>query len=113
MTTEWFDPGLYAWVPGTAYGVLAALMAGVVGYFAPKGRARQLIVRGWLALWALAVALLAAGLMAQIQGQPWGLWYGLELPGVVGTLVVGLNTFVIQKTYRQVEQRRLAAKDLM
>jgi hypothetical protein len=113
MTTEWFNPTLYAWVPGTAYGVLAALMAGLVGYFAPKGRARHFIFRAWLTLWALAVALLAAGMVAQAKGQPWAIWYGLELPGIVGTLVVGLNTFVIHKTYRQVEQRRLAAKDLL
>ena len=113
MTTEWFDPNRYAWVPGTAYAVLAVLMAGLAGYFAPKGRARQFIVRAWLALWGVAVALLAAGLVAQVEGQPWAIWYGLELPGVVGTLVVGLNTMVILKTYRQVEQRRLAAKDLL
>ncbi len=113
MTEQWFDPARYAWVPGTAYAVLAVVVAGLVGYFAPKGRARQFIVRIWLTLWALAVALLVAGLVAKLEGQPWAIWYGLGLPGLVGTLVVGLNTLVILKTYRQVEQRRLAAKDLL
>jgi L-lactate permease len=113
MTAEWFNPDQYAWVPGTAYAIVAAAMGGLVAYFAPKGRARQFIVRAWLALWAAAVVLLVAGLVAELRGQPWAIWYGLELPGVVGTLVVGGNTLVILKTYRQVEQRRLAAKDLL
>ncbi|HWE50622.1 MAG TPA: hypothetical protein VG273_12565 [Bryobacteraceae bacterium] len=113
MTAEWFDAMQYAWVPGTAYAVAAALMAVVVAYFAPKGRARELVVRGWLTLWALAIALLIAGGIAQQYGQPWAIWYGLGLPGLIGTIVVGGNTFVILKTYRQVEQRRLAAKDLL
>jgi uncharacterized membrane protein len=113
MREQWFDPGHYAWVPGAVYAVLAVVVAGLVGYFAPKGRARHSIVLVWLALWALAVALLVAGIVAQVEGQPWAIWYGLGLPGLIGTLVVGLNTLVILKTYRQVEQRRLAAKDLL
>jgi hypothetical protein len=50
---------------------------------------------------------------APINGQPWGVWYGLLLPGAIGTLVLGANSLVILKTYRQVEERRLAAKDLL
>jgi hypothetical protein len=103
----------YSWIPGVAYAVLAFLVAGFVAYFAPKGRARRPIIRAWLTLWGLAVGLLIAGMIAQAKGQPWAIWYGLELPGVVGTIVVGLNTFVILNRYKQVEQRKLTAKDLM
>jgi hypothetical protein len=35
------------------------------------------------------------------------------LPGAIGTLVVGANWLVIRNGYRQVEQRLLAAKDLL
>ena len=113
MIQPWFDPYQYAWIPGTAYGVLAALMAAVVGWFAPRGRAREFVLRAWFAIWAVALALLIAGLVALIRGQPWGVWYGLLLPGAIGALVVGGNSLVIRKTYRQVEERRLAAKDLL
>jgi Na+/proline symporter len=98
MMQPWFDANHYAWIPGSAYGVAAGLMGGLVA---------------WLALWLVAIALLIAGFVALAEGQPWGVWYSLLLPGAVGTLVVGANSVVVEKTYRQVEERRLAAKDLM
>jgi hypothetical protein len=52
-------------------------------------------------------------MVALIDGQPWGVWYGLLLPGAIGTLVVGVNSLVILKTYRAVEERRVSAKDLL
>jgi hypothetical protein len=60
-----------------------------------------------------AVALLAAGLVALAQHQPWSVWYALLLPGAIGTLVVGANSYTIVKAYRLIEERRLAAKDLL
>ena len=51
--------------------------------------------------------------MALANGQPWGVWYGLLLPGAIGTAIVGANSMVILKRYREVEERRLAAKDLV
>jgi biotin transporter BioY len=87
-------------------------MGGLVGWLVPRGRARNFILRAWFALWAIAVVLLIMGIVALVNGQPWGVWYSLLLPGVVGTLVVGANSLVILKRYREVEERRLAAKDL-
>lgn len=113
MTEPWFDPNQYAWIPGTIYGVSAALMGGLVGLLVPKGRGRGFILKAWFTLWAVAVALLIAGLVALVNGQPWGVWFAFLLPGVVGTLVVGANSLVILKSYSVVEQRRLAAKDLL
>ena len=83
-----------------------------MGWLVPRGRARNFILRAWFALWAIAVVLLIMGIVALVNGQPWGVWYSLLLPGVVGTLVVGANSLVILKRYREVEERRLAAKDL-
>ncbi len=112
MTQPWFDPNHYAWIPGTAYGVFVGLVAGLVGYLALHGRARRLALWTWFVMWALAVALLILGFIAMANGQPWGIWYGFLLPGAVGTLVVGMNSFVVLRKYHEVEQRRLAAKDL-
>jgi len=113
MIEPWFDPNQYAWIPGTAYGLAAGVMGGLVGWLAPRGRARSFVLRAWFTLWAAAVVLLIAGFVALANNQPWGIWYSLMLPGAIGTLVVGANSFVILKTYQQVEQRRLAAKDLL
>ena len=113
MIEPWFDPNRYAWIPGTVYAVVAGLLGGLVGWLVPRGRARSFILRAWFTVWAVAVALLAVGIVALVNGQPWGVWYGLLLPGAIGTLVVGANSLVILKRYREVEERRLAAKDLL
>lgn len=113
MIEPWFDPNHYAWIPGTAYGCMAGLMGGLVGWLVPRGRARRFILRAWFALWAAAVLLLGVGAIAFLNGQPWGVWFGLLLPGAIGTLVVGANSLVIIGTYRAVEERRLAAKDFL
>ena len=112
MIEPWFDPNHYAWIPGTAYGLAAGLMGALVVWLVPRGRARTFILRAWFTLWAVAFALLVVGIVALANGQPWGVWYGLVLPGAIGTLVVGANSVVVLKRYREVEERRLAAKDL-
>ena len=113
MTEPWFEPNLYAWIPGTAYGCVAGLMGGLVGWLAPRGKARVFIVPAWFAIWAAAAVMLVLGVIAWTDGQPYGVWYGLLLPGVIGTIVIGINTMTVMKTYRQVEERKLAAKDLL
>jgi hypothetical protein len=60
----------------------------------------------------VAIVLLVVGIVALASGQPWGIWFGLLLPGAIGTLVVGANSIVILKRYREVEERRVEAKDL-
>jgi hypothetical protein len=112
MTDPWFDPNHYAWMPGTLFGAAAGILAVLVAWFAVQGKARAAMIRSWIALWIAAMALLVAGLIGLRSGQPYGVWYGLLLPGIVGTLVLGGNLLVILKRYREVEQRRLAAKDL-
>ncbi len=113
MLGAWFDPNHYAWIPGTVYGCAAGLMGGLVAWLAPQGRGREFVLRAWGTLWAAGVLLLLAGIVALLNAQPWGVWYGLLLPGAIGTLVVGANSLVILKRYREIEERRLAAKDLL
>ncbi|MDP8981002.1 MAG: hypothetical protein M3O35_10465 [Acidobacteriota bacterium] len=112
MIQPWFDPNQYAWIPGTVYGVVAGILGGLVGWLVPRGRARRFILSAWITLWAAGLALLIVGLLALLSGQPWGVWYGILLPGAVGALVVGGNLLVILKRYRDVEQRRVSAADL-
>ena len=112
MMTPWFEPNQYAWIPGTAYGLAAGVMGAVVGWLVPQGRARKFVLRMWFAIWLVAAVMLVLGIVALTSGQPWGVWFALLLPGGVGTLVVGGNTLVIVKKYREVEDRRVAAKDL-
>jgi hypothetical protein len=112
MTEAWFDPNRYAWIPGTVYGVAVGLLGALAGVLAHRGRARGFVLNTWIAAWLAGLALLAIGVAALVQGQPWGIWYGFLLPGGIGIAVVGGNYFVIVKHYREIERRRLAARDL-
>jgi hypothetical protein len=113
MTQPWFDPTHYAWIPGATYGVVAGILSGLVGWLAPRGRARSFVLRSWAGLWFAGVILLAVGLVALFQGQPWGIWYGFLLTGAIGTLVVGANYYTVKITYQRVEERKLAIRDLL
>ena len=113
MTEAWFDPNLYAWIPGTVFGVTGGLMGAVVGCMAPPGRARAAVLRLWFSVLGLAVLLAAAGLVALMKGQPYGVWFGLLMPGADGTIVIGALSPLVLKRYREAEERKMAARDLV
>ncbi len=113
MIEPWFNPNAYAWIPGTLFGCIALVLGAFAGWLVPLGKARQFIVRAWVTLWMVAILLLAAGCIALLSRQPWGVWYGLALPGVIGTAVLGGNLLIILKRYREAEERGLSAKNTM
>ena len=103
---------LYIWIPGTVLGCTAGLTGAMAGVFAPRGKLRGLVY----ALFALVIGasafLLVAGIVARLVGQPYGVWYGLGLPGVIGLLVMGINFPVIRRVYTNAEMRRLESNDV-
>jgi hypothetical protein len=112
MSDPWFNENLYSWVPGTALGVLGGLWGALAGNLAPRGRARGLVLGGMWALLLGSGVLLALGLIALLSGQPYGVWYGVELAGAIGVVVIGANAPNVYRVYRAAEERRLAARDL-
>jgi hypothetical protein len=56
--------------------------------------------------------LLVLGLTALLSGQPYGVWYGLLLPGAIGLVVLGSLAPVAMNAYRQAENRKMQARDL-
>jgi hypothetical protein len=54
-------------------------------------------------LFGASLVLLAAGLTALFSGQPYGVWYGLGLGGLIGTVVLGFVLPVVRKGYREAE----------
>ena len=112
MTQPWFDPMYWSWLPGTALGVTLGAWGAAVGCLAPHGRAKTLMYAVTAVLLLVSIALLAAGLYALASDQPYGVWYGLTLPGVIGVVLVGSLSFVMRQRYRQAEQRLMQAKDL-
>ena len=112
MTEPWFDPNAYAWIPGTLVGVIGGLLGGLAGMLAPRGLARGFILGSFMFMMVVSVALLGTALYAAAQGQPWGIWYGIGLPGVIGLIVFGVLYPIIKNVYQQAEARRLHAKDM-
>lgn len=112
MTTPWFDPNAWAWLPGTLFGCLGGLWGAVAGTLAPRGKAKGFVLGyGWLLIVA-SVIFLAAAIVAYLGGQPYGIWFGLGLPGVQGVILFPLLFPLVVHRYRQAEERRMAAQDL-
>jgi hypothetical protein len=108
----WFEPALYAWIPGTALGVLGGLWGSLAGTLAPRGKAKLLVLGLHFGIVLACVGLLLASIIALAEGQPYGVWYGLGLPGLLGVIIIGGLTPVIFRRYREAELRRSLAKDL-
>jgi len=112
VTEPWFDPNRYAWVFGTALGITGGILGSLAGSLAPRGKAKPLVVGLFVATLMACAVLLTAGVVALLQGQPYGVWYGLGFPGLLGLAVIGGLLPLVQRRYREAEQRRLSATDL-
>jgi MFS family permease len=112
VTEPWFDANKYAWVFGTALGLVGGTLGALAGSLAPRGRAKALVMGLFAATLVACGAMLAAGVVALVQKQPYGVWYGLLLPGALGVIVLGGLMPAIQARYREAEQRRLSARDI-
>ena len=111
MSEPWFS-SQWAFLPGTVLGCLLGLWGTLMGVLGSRGKAKGLIVGGFWVLLGASVVLLIAGLIALITGQPYGVWYGLGLAGLIGVLVLGFNGPMVFRVYRQAELRRMEARDL-
>ena len=112
MSDPWFDPNRGAWIPGTVLGVVLGIWGGVAGWLAPHGKGRTIVVGGLFTLLAAAAVLLALGVIAYVSDQPYGVWYGLGLAGLIGVLVLGGNAPMVLRRYREADARKLDAQDL-
>ena len=111
MNEPWFDPRL-GWLPGTLLGCLAGTLGGLAGWLAPQGKAKTLIIGGFWFFFCASAVMLVAGVMGYFSAQPYEVWYGLGLAGLIGVVCLGVNTPQLYRWYRQAEERRLNAQDL-
>jgi len=113
MTQPWFDPNRTAWTAGVAYALAAGAVGMAAGRMEPRGRARHWIMTAWLAAWTAGMALLVTGAVAQAVRQPASVWAPLLAPGVYGCALTGGLSSFLAKHYREAEERRPVAKDLL
>lgn len=112
MTEPWFNPNAYAWIPGTLVGVAGAIEGVLSGVFASRGKCKVLVMGVHLAILLCCGGLLAVGIAVWLTGQPYGIWYGLGFPGLLGLVIFTPLTWVVRKQYIQAELRKSIAKDL-
>jgi hypothetical protein len=115
MSQPWFDENMFGalWgsIVGGGGGTLGGLWGALIGTLAPRGKGRAwLIGIGWVFV-GLGVLSLAFGLYALAAGQPYGIWYGPLLTGVMFTVVIGCLLPVVYKRYAEAEARRVQAEE--
>lgn len=109
MNLPWFDPQ-YAWLPGTVLGILGGIYGVLVGTLMSRSRIKKRLIgmaTVRTAYWILltwSTLMLVAGILALIAGQPYGIWYGLGLPGLLGVVIVGSQSSLIFRMPKQMEQ---------
>lgn len=116
MSEPWYDPNmfgaLFGSIVGGGGGSLAGILGALAGTLAPRGIGRPWILGAMWCFVAVGIALFGLGLYALLMGQPFGIWYGPLLSGVIFTIVVGCLIPVVRMRYRQAEERRLQAEGL-
>ena len=113
MSQVWVNPGLLGGILGAGFGCAAGLWGTLAGLFAPRGRARLLVLTfGW-SLFGGSLLCLALAVVAFTVGQPHGVWYGFGLVGVLGSIILPTGLFTVHRAYAQGEARRMQAEDLL
>lgn len=64
------------------------------------------------AILGVCCILLGIGGVALVTGQPYGIWYGLGFPGLLGLIIIGSLTPLVRKRYTEAELRKSMAGDL-
>ena len=109
--TPWIsNPNMLGAILGSSVGVFGGIFGTLCGTLAPRGKAKGLVI-GMHALGIIAgLIMLALGVIAFLNGQPYAIWYGLGLPGLILTVVLLPLTGVVKQRYREAEQRKLEAE---
>ena len=112
MHELWFDPNLYAWIPGTAIGVIGGTLGALTGSIVPSGKHRGLVTGLFVAFIACSTLLLLVGIAALIDRQPMAIWASIGGPGLRGVVVGVLLMLMVRRVYTTMELRRMASMDL-
>lgn len=93
-------------MPGTVLGVWGGLFGALIGVLAPSGKGKALVLTLWGLTMAIGAAFLVLGIVAFLQNQPYGIWYGFGLAGILVLGVMGSLFPVILTRYRQAAARK-------
>lgn len=111
MNEPWFNPGWLGLLGGFC-GILGALVGTLAGIFIPKGKAKMLVLGVNTFAVAVGIISLVAAIIAYFSGQPYGIWYGFSLIGLISTSIFGTFFLVFRHEYRKAELRKSMSEDL-
>ncbi len=100
--------GIIGAIAGVVVGGLGALQ----GVLTSRGRAKETVMALTTVVLVAGILTLGLGIIAVVQGQPYGVYYPLLLAGGLGALLTGCMLPVIKRRYAEVEMRRISAMDV-
>lgn len=113
--SEWWsmqDGALLGAIFGGSVGVIGACFGAFVGYFAPRGKHRGVVIPAHISLVLIGAIALSGGIAALLLKQPYHVWYPLTLGGFILTVVLGCMLPVVMKRYAQAEMRKIDAQQI-
>ena len=117
MIEPWFDPqtaGMIGGFAGAGVGIIFGGIGGpLMGYAAPRGKWKPLIIGMFAAGITLGLVSLAIGLYALSDKQPYHVWYPFTLVGGIMIFVEACILPGILKQYRIAEERAVDAAQLL
>lgn len=112
MNEPWINPGILGSILGGTFGTLGGVVGTLAGGFIPRGKAKRLTLGVNTFAFVLSFISLVVGIAAYLSGQPYGIWYGFGLSGLLGTIGFGSGFWVILKRARDAELRKSMSEDL-
>lgn len=101
-----------AGVIGGVVGAAMGCLGGVIGWLGSRGRARRFVLGALRTMPVVGVALVAGGVAAVLDSQPYGLYYPLFLLGLLCVAVPLMVFRSARKRYEDLELRKMAAADV-
>lgn len=108
----WFDPNMCGSIAGSALGCVGGTLGALSGILAPRGKAKTLVYSLFVVCTVACLLLLITAGVALILGQPYGIWYGLGLPGLIGLIVFPSVFPRVRRAYAAAEMRKSLAADM-
>ena len=89
MNEPWINPGILGSILGGTFGTLGGIVGTLAGGFVPRGKAKRLTLGVNAFASILSFTSLVVCIIAYLSGQPYGVWYGFGLCGLLGTVGFG------------------------
>ena len=113
MNEPWIsNPGMVGGILGSTMGILGGVVGTLASVYIPKGKAKKFVLGVNTFTFILSFISLIVGITAYLSEQPYGIWYGFGLCGLIGTFLFGMLFFVFRMEYRKAELRKSMSEDL-